>query len=157
MKPKKGFKKEQSKINEKEVIKMRTSINTWLEKSLESGMISEQQIIVVYDKNNNIEYLGKADFAPLTLWDDFKTAVVVGNELHINERQYETTEQETTEQETTEQETTEQETTEQETTEQETTEKAFTLSEFVDKVWDYPKSEHETANHRKTTSVIWLA
>lgn len=57
----------------------------WLEKKLENGEIAEEQIIVIYNKNHNIEFIGKAGFAPIALWDEVKTVETVGNELRINE------------------------------------------------------------------------
>ena len=66
---------------------MKINVINWIISKIESGEIEEDQIVVVYDKNNNIEYLGKAEFAPLSLWDEFKTATIVDNELRINERQ----------------------------------------------------------------------
>ena len=66
---------------------MNTNVTNWIIDNIENGKLDENQVVVVYDKNNNIEYLGKAQFAPLNLWDEFKTAEIVGNELRINERQ----------------------------------------------------------------------
>lgn len=62
------------------------TINKWLENGLLNGTIKEDDVIAIYDKNNNLEYLGKADFAPLNLWDEFNTCERVGNEWHVNER-----------------------------------------------------------------------
>lgn len=61
-------------------------INKWLENGLLNGTIKEDDVIAIYDKNNNLEYLGKADFAPLNLWDEFNSCERVGNEWHVNER-----------------------------------------------------------------------
>ena len=66
---------------------MKTNVINWIINNIDNGKLDENQVIAVYDKNNNIAYLGKAQFAPLCLWDEFKTAVMVGNELRINERQ----------------------------------------------------------------------
>lgn len=66
---------------------MKINVINWIISKIESGEIEENQIVVVYDKNNNVKYLGKAEFAPLSLWDEFKTATIVDNELRINERQ----------------------------------------------------------------------
>lgn len=44
-----------------------------------------QQIIVIYDDNHNIHYIGKVAFAPLNCWFTFKNAQMVGNELRIND------------------------------------------------------------------------
>lgn len=66
---------------------MKINVINWIISKIESGEIAEDQIVAVYDKNNNVVYLGKAEFAPLSLWDEFKTATIVGNELRINERQ----------------------------------------------------------------------
>lgn len=66
---------------------MKINVINWIISKIESGEIEENQIVVVYDKNNNVKYLGKAEFAPLSLFDEFKTATFVGNELRINERQ----------------------------------------------------------------------
>jgi len=65
---------------------MKTNVTNWIIDNIENGKLDENQVIVVYDKNNNIEYLGKAQFAPLNLWEEFKTAEIVGHELRINER-----------------------------------------------------------------------
>lgn len=62
------------------------TINKWLENGLLNGTIKEDDVIAIYDKNNNLEYLGKADFAPLNLWDEFNSCERVGNEWHVNER-----------------------------------------------------------------------
>ena len=66
---------------------MKINVINWIISKIESGEIEENQIVTVYDKNNNIVYLGKANFAPLSFWDEFKTATIVDNELRINERQ----------------------------------------------------------------------
>lgn len=68
---------------------MKVNVINWLMSQIEAGKLDENQVIAVYDKNNNVEYLGKAGFAPLCLWEEFKTATMVGNELRINERQVE--------------------------------------------------------------------
>lgn len=65
---------------------MKINVINWIISKIESGEIEESQIVVIYDKND-VKYLGKAKFAPLSLWDEFKTATIVGNELRINERQ----------------------------------------------------------------------
>lgn len=66
---------------------MKINVINWILSKIESGEIAEEQIVAVYDKNNNVVYLGKAGFVPLSLWDEFKTATIVDNELRINERQ----------------------------------------------------------------------
>lgn len=66
---------------------MKINVINWILSKIESGEIAEEQIVSVYDKNNNVVYLGKAGFVPLSLWDEFKTATIVDNELRINERQ----------------------------------------------------------------------
>ena len=68
---------------------MKVNVINWILSQIEAGKLDENQVVAVYDKNNNVEYLGKAGFAPLCLWDEFKTAKMVGNELRINERQVE--------------------------------------------------------------------
>ena len=66
---------------------MKINVINWIISKIESGEIEEEQIVAVYDKNNNVKYLGKAKFTPLSLWDEFKSATIVGDELRINERQ----------------------------------------------------------------------
>ena len=89
------------------------SVNNYIEKLLENNE-ENQQIIVIYDNNHNIHYIGRAAYAPCNCWFTFKNAHIVGNELRINERS-ETTKPDTTE--TTEPDTTEPDTTEPDTTE----------------------------------------
>ena len=43
------------------------SVGSFLDRQIESGKIDEKQVTVVYDKNNNIMWLGKAGFYPLLL------------------------------------------------------------------------------------------
>ena len=43
------------------------SVASFLDRQIESGKIDEKQITVVYDKNNNIMWLGKAGFYPLLM------------------------------------------------------------------------------------------
>lgn len=62
------------------------TINKWLENGLLKGTIKEDDVIAIYDKNNSLEYLGKVDFAPSNLWDEFNSCERVGNEWHVNER-----------------------------------------------------------------------
>ncbi len=64
------------------------SIDEWVKRELESGRLDPNQVIAVYDKNNNLAWLGKAEFLPLIFrFEKFHHAVMVGNELRINERQ----------------------------------------------------------------------
>ena len=81
------------------------SVNNYIEKLLENND-ENQQIIVIYDNNHNIHYIGRAAYAPCNCWFTFKNAHIVGNELRINERS-ETTKPDTTEPDTTEPDTTE--------------------------------------------------
>lgn len=43
------------------------SVGSFLDRQIASGKIDEKQITVVYDKNNNIMWLGKAGFYPLIM------------------------------------------------------------------------------------------
>lgn len=43
------------------------SVGSFLDRQIESGKIDEKQITVVYDKNNNIMWIGKAGFYPLLM------------------------------------------------------------------------------------------
>ena len=43
------------------------SVASFLDKQIESGKLDEKQVTVVYDKNNNIMWLGKAGFYPLLM------------------------------------------------------------------------------------------
>lgn len=43
------------------------SVASFLDRQIESGKIDEKQVTVVYDKNNNIMWLGKAGFYPLLM------------------------------------------------------------------------------------------
>ena len=62
------------------------TVNRYLEQLIENGAITENQIVAVYDKKNNLVFLGKAGFAPLNLYYELERVERVGNELHINER-----------------------------------------------------------------------
>lgn len=63
---------------------MNMTISAWLERKIENGSIKEDQIIACYNDKHNLEYLGKAGFAPVALWWEFKRAELIGNELRIN-------------------------------------------------------------------------
>jgi hypothetical protein len=56
----------------------------YLETNLEAGTIKETQIVVIYNRKHNITFIGKAGFAPINLYDEFKNACISGNELVIN-------------------------------------------------------------------------
>lgn len=60
------------------------TVNNYIEKMLENNE-ENQQIIVIYDDNHNIYYIGKAAYAPLNCLFTFKNAHKVGNELRIND------------------------------------------------------------------------
>ena len=60
------------------------TVNNYIEKMLENNE-ENQQIIVIYDDNHNIYYIGKVAYAPLNCWFTFKNAHKVGNELRIND------------------------------------------------------------------------
>ncbi len=60
------------------------TVNDYIEKMLESNE-ENQQIVVIYDNNHNIYYIGKVAYAPLNCWFTFKNAHIVGNELRIND------------------------------------------------------------------------
>lgn len=81
-----GIQRKRSKRSVKESLK--DSVGQYLENAVESGEIDEKQVVVFYDKNNNIKWLGKAGFAPIYLDHvELKSKKFVGNELHINERE----------------------------------------------------------------------
>lgn len=64
------------------------SIDKWVENELESGHLDPNQVIAVYGKNNNLAWLGKAEFLPLIFrFEKFHHAEMIGHELRINERQ----------------------------------------------------------------------
>lgn len=64
------------------------TIGRYIENALENGEISANQVCVFYDKNNNIKWLGKAEFYPLYLdWEKLVRMEKVGNELRFNERE----------------------------------------------------------------------
>ena len=65
------------------------TVNNFIEKMLENNE-DNQQIIVIYDDNHNIHYIGKATFAPKDCWITFKKAQMVGNESRINDVNTET-------------------------------------------------------------------
>lgn len=56
------------------------TINAYIEKIVEKD---PNQIVTIYDKNHNIMYHGKADFAPLTCWDEYKNSYIE-NRLDID-------------------------------------------------------------------------
>ena len=81
-----GIQRKRSKRSVKESLK--DSVGQYLEKAVESGEIDEKQIVAFYDKNNNIDWIGKAGYAPIYLdWVELKSKRFVGNELRINERE----------------------------------------------------------------------
>lgn len=81
-----GIQRKRSRRTVKE--SLRDSVGQYLENAVESGEIDEKQVVVFYDKNNNIKWLGKAGFAPIYLDHvELKSKRFVGNELHINERE----------------------------------------------------------------------
>jgi len=48
--------------------------------------VEENQVVVIYDKNHNINWIGKAGYAPIyTDHMEYKNSYVCGNELRINE------------------------------------------------------------------------
>jgi hypothetical protein len=55
---KRGIKRSTGKSN---------SVASFIDRQIESGKIDEKQVTVVYDKNNNIMWLGKAGFYPLLM------------------------------------------------------------------------------------------
>lgn len=80
-----GIQRKRSKRSVKESLK--DSVGQYLEKAVESGEIDEKQVVAFYDKNNNIDWIGKAGYAPIYLdWVELKSKRFVGNELRINER-----------------------------------------------------------------------
>lgn len=75
------------KPHEKLYIKNGESIASWIERNMLSGAIADCQIVVVYNHNNNIEYIGKACYSPINLYQVIERFEFVGHELRINERQ----------------------------------------------------------------------
>ena len=66
---------------------MKMTVGRFLEQNVENGTIAENQIIVLYDKNNNIGCIGKADYAPIYFdWIELQNYQYVGHELQINRR-----------------------------------------------------------------------
>lgn len=62
------------------------SIGNYLENGIEHGTINADQICVYIDKNNNIKWIGKAEYAPIFLdWAALDHAETVGNELRLYE------------------------------------------------------------------------
>lgn len=61
-------------------------IGNYLENGIENGTINADQICVYIDKNNNIKWIGKAEYAPIFLdWAALDHAETVGNELRLYE------------------------------------------------------------------------
>ncbi len=69
------------------------TVNNYIETLLEKNE-EDQQIVVIYDDNHNIYYIGKVAYAPLNCWFTFKNAHMVGNELRINDEERESEEAE---------------------------------------------------------------
>lgn len=65
---------------------MKKSIGTYLEEQVESGAISENQATYYYDRNHNIQWVGRAAYCPVYLDHcELKKAEIVGNELRVYE------------------------------------------------------------------------
>ena len=65
---------------------MKKSIGTYLEEQVESGAISENQVTYYYDRNRNIQWVGRAAYCPVYLDRcELKKAEIVGNELRVYE------------------------------------------------------------------------
>lgn len=65
---------------------MKATVGRQIEEMLEKGEIQANQVCVFFDKNNNINWLGKAEFAPIYLdWETLYKMEYVGNELRFNE------------------------------------------------------------------------
>lgn len=63
---------------------MKITIGNFLDKGLENGTIKPNQIVAYYDHNNNLQWLGKAEFAPIFLdWAALDHYKYVENELRI--------------------------------------------------------------------------
>lgn len=66
---------------------MGTTIGKYIEAGLERGKIANNQIVVYYDKNGNIQFIGKAEFTPVYLdrvpLDRIEN---VGNEMRVYEK-----------------------------------------------------------------------
>ena len=75
------------KPHEKLYIKNNESVASWIERNMLSGAIAECQIVAIYDSNNNVEYIGKACYAPINMYHVIERFEFVGHELRINERQ----------------------------------------------------------------------
>lgn len=65
-------------------------VGTFIANCIINGFIQEDQVVYYYNKNNNLEWVGKAAFAPIYLdyieLDNYK---FVGCELRINESELE--------------------------------------------------------------------
>lgn len=68
------------------------TVGEFLDDMIERGKIDEKQIVVIHDKNNNIMWLGKAGFAPVSMDNiPYKSSGYDNdhpNELWINARSY---------------------------------------------------------------------
>lgn len=65
---------------------MKKSIGTYLEEQVESGAISENQVTYYYDRNRNIQWVGRAAYCPVYLDHcELKKAEIAGNELRVYE------------------------------------------------------------------------
>lgn len=63
---------------------MKITIGNFLDKGLDNGTIKPSQIVVYYDYNNNLKWLGKAEFAPIFLdWAALDHYEYVENELRV--------------------------------------------------------------------------
>lgn len=62
------------------------SIGKFIEEAINQRKIAPNQIIAYYNFNGNLDWLGKAEFAPIYLdWAEMSCFEKVGNELRIYE------------------------------------------------------------------------
>ncbi len=63
------------------------TIGTFLEQGVTEGMIDENQLVLYYGKNNDIEWFGRAGHTPIYLeYIELDRYEVIGNELRINQK-----------------------------------------------------------------------
>lgn len=51
------------------------TINHYIEQLINAGL--EKQIVTIYDRHHNIIYHGKADYAPINLYDTFRDSELI--------------------------------------------------------------------------------
>lgn len=65
---------------------MKKTIGMYIDEQIENGAIAETQVVVYYDKNRNIRWIGKAGYSPIYLDHcELEKAEQVGQELRVYE------------------------------------------------------------------------